>query len=211
VPRVNPSLRRRPGELPRRRLSYANIAATLALFLAVGGGTALAARHYLIVSTSQIKPAVLRSLHGNRGYRGYRGYAGAVGLTGATGLPGASGFTSTLPTGKTELGTWAGNVGSSASSPYYVPVGFDIPLAAKPVTSFVAVGGASTAACPGSVAKPQAASGNVCIYEAHLSGVSIGALDPNASGGSTGSDVYGTLISLTGSSGFGYGTWAVTG
>jgi hypothetical protein len=210
MPRVHP-LRRRDGGPPRRRFSYANVAATLALFLAIGGGTALAARHYLIVSTSQVKPNVLRALRGNRGYRGYRGYAGSAGVAGATGVAGVSGFTSTLPVGKTELGTWAGNVGSSASSPYYIPVSFEIPLAAKPVTSFVAVGGPSTAACPGSVAKPAAASGNVCIYEAHSSGVSIGALDPNASGGSTGSDVFGTLISLTGSSGFAYGTWAVTG
>lgn len=210
MPRLVPR-KRRPDATPRRRLSYANVAASLALFLAVGGGTALAAHHYLVVSTSQIKPNVLRSLHGNRGYRGYRGYSGALGRTGASGPAGASGFTSTLPVGKSEVGTWAGNVGSSASSPYYIPISFDIPLAGKPVTSFVGVGGASTAACPGSVAKPEAASGYVCIYEAHLTGVSIGALDPNTSGGTTGTNVYGTLISLTGSSGFGYGTWAVTG
>jgi len=207
MPRLFPRSSR-PGGPPRRRFSYANVAASLALLLAVGGGTALAAHHYLVVSRSQIKPNVLRSLHGNRGYRGYRGYSGA---SGATGLAGASGFTTTLPVGKSELGTWAGNVGSSASSPYYIPVSFDIPLAGKPVTSFVGVGGASTAACPGSVAKPGAASGYLCIYEAHLTGVSIGALDPNTSGGTTGTNVYGTLISLTGSSGFGYGTWAVTG
>jgi hypothetical protein len=211
------NIRRGDGGKPRKRLSYAQIVSTLALFFAIGGGTALAARHYLITSTNQIKPTVLRSLHGDRGrqgnlgYRGYRGHAGATGATGASGADGTTGFASTLPVGKTELGTWGGNVGASSSSPYYSPVSFDIPLAAKPVVTFVAVGGASTAACPGSAAKPQAASGTLCVYEAHLSGVALGALDPSADGGSPGAAVYGTVITLTGAPGYAYGTWAVTG
>src|SRR5580704_12899799 len=97
---------------PRNLLTYSNVVATLALFLAIGGGTAFAARHYLITSTKQIKPTVLRSLRGNtglqgtignRGYRGYKGATGAAGkagATGASGAAGATGFSSTLPTGK---------------------------------------------------------------------------------------------------------------
>jgi hypothetical protein len=42
-------------------MTYANVAATLALMFSMGGG-ALAASHYLITSTSQIKPSVQRSL-----------------------------------------------------------------------------------------------------------------------------------------------------
>jgi len=45
----------------RRHMTYANVAATLALFLSMGAG-AVAASHYLITSTSQIKPSVQRSL-----------------------------------------------------------------------------------------------------------------------------------------------------
>jgi hypothetical protein len=45
----------------RKHLSYANILATLALLFAMSGG-ALAAKHYLVTSTSQISPKVLRSL-----------------------------------------------------------------------------------------------------------------------------------------------------
>ena len=63
----------------------------LALVLALGGGTAWAAQHYLITSTNQIKPNVLKSL---RGYRGYRGYTGKNGTNGATGATGANGATS---------------------------------------------------------------------------------------------------------------------
>lgn len=45
----------------RRNLSYANVTATLALLFAMSGG-ALAAKHYLVNSTRQLNPKVLRSL-----------------------------------------------------------------------------------------------------------------------------------------------------
>lgn len=44
----------------RRHLSYANVAATLALLFAMSGG-ALAAKHYLVSSPKQISPKVLKS------------------------------------------------------------------------------------------------------------------------------------------------------
>ena len=50
----------------RRRLSYANVTATLALVFAMSGG-ALAANHYLINSTKQISPKVLKKLTGKPG------------------------------------------------------------------------------------------------------------------------------------------------
>ena len=50
----------------RRRLSYANVTATLALVFAMSGG-ALAANHYLITSTKQINPKVLKKLTGKTG------------------------------------------------------------------------------------------------------------------------------------------------
>ena len=62
----------------RRRFTYANVAATLALVFAMSGG-AVAASHYLINSTKQINPKVLRTL------RGARGATGATGSSGATG------------------------------------------------------------------------------------------------------------------------------
>ena len=46
----------------RRHLSYANVATTLALGLAMSGG-ALAAGHYLINSSKQINPKVLNWPH----------------------------------------------------------------------------------------------------------------------------------------------------
>jgi hypothetical protein len=104
----------------RRRFSYANVAATLALVLAMSGG-AFAAGHYLINSTKQINPKVLRKLHGARGARGKTGPLGPNGAigpqgvtgpegpkghTGATGAPGFSAL-SKLPSGSSESGDFA--------------------------------------------------------------------------------------------------------
>jgi hypothetical protein len=76
----------------RRRFSYANVAATLALVLSMSGG-ALAAKHYLINSTKQINPKVLKTLKGKRGAAGLKGLQGPIGTTGATGATGATGGT----------------------------------------------------------------------------------------------------------------------
>jgi hypothetical protein len=51
--------------IPSRRLNYANVTATLALFFAMSGG-ALAARHYLINSTKLINPKGAKSVEGER-------------------------------------------------------------------------------------------------------------------------------------------------
>jgi hypothetical protein len=81
-----------------RRPSAPGVIALLALFFALGG-TAIAAKHYLITSTSQIKPSVLKQLHGQAGPAGIAGPQGAPGATGATGPQGATG-----PAGPSNLG-----------------------------------------------------------------------------------------------------------
>lgn len=75
----------------RRHLSYANVTATLALVFAMSSG-ALAARHYLINSTSQINPKVIKKLRGNRGPAGPRGPRGLTGLRGQAGARGPRGL-----------------------------------------------------------------------------------------------------------------------
>lgn len=80
----------------RRHLTYANVAMTLALVLAMSGG-AYAAGKIIITSTKQISPSVLKKLTGKTGKTGPSGPAGASGLAGAVGpagpagAPGASG------------------------------------------------------------------------------------------------------------------------
>jgi hypothetical protein len=75
-----------------KRLSYANVTATLALVFAMSGG-ALAANHYLINSTSQVNPKVLKKLTGKAGKTGATGPAGATGATGKEGPQGPKGET----------------------------------------------------------------------------------------------------------------------
>ena len=73
----------------RRHLSYSNIAATLALVFSMSAG-AVAATHYVINSTKQIRPRVLRKLHGKTGARGATGAPGPRGNEGPAGAIGPS-------------------------------------------------------------------------------------------------------------------------
>jgi hypothetical protein len=77
------------------------IIALIVLFVGMGGG-AVAANHYLITSTKQIKPSVLKQLKGakgpagqsvagNVGPQGLQGPAGAAGAAGPKGAKGATG------------------------------------------------------------------------------------------------------------------------
>jgi hypothetical protein len=93
----------------RRRFTYANVAMTLALVFAMSGG-AYAAKHYLITSTKQISPKVLKALQGKAGpagAAGAQGPAGPQGPAGANGKDGANGAN----------GTNGANGKSVASSP----------------------------------------------------------------------------------------------
>ena len=76
--------------IPRRHLNYANVVATLALVFAMSGG-ALAAKHYLINSTKQINPKVLKKLKGNTGKTGITGATGPGGPQGPAGANGTNG------------------------------------------------------------------------------------------------------------------------
>src|ERR1700687_4325845 len=91
----------------RRHLSYANVVATLALVFAMSGG-ALAAKHYLINSTKQINPKVLKKLRRNQGPSG----AAGIGIQGPSGLQGAKGARGERGPGGPE-----GPAGLSALSP----------------------------------------------------------------------------------------------
>jgi hypothetical protein len=73
----------------RHKPSISGVLAAVALFFAVAGAGAYAADSYIITSTHQIKPSVLRKLA--REVRGPRGTAGPDGAQGATGQQGAQG------------------------------------------------------------------------------------------------------------------------
>jgi hypothetical protein len=89
---------------PRRlagKLTYANVVATLALMIAISGGTALAATHLITgkqiakgtISATNIEKHTLTSTLFKKGVklRGARGATGPAGPAGATGATGAAG------------------------------------------------------------------------------------------------------------------------
>src|ERR1700681_3390243 len=95
----------------RPRLSSITAIAVLALFLALGG-TAIAAHRYVITSTSQIAPRVLKKLREDFGATrpavavgtaGAQGPAGIQGLAGPAGPAGAKGSGATGPAGLNGL------------------------------------------------------------------------------------------------------------
>ena len=176
----------------RRRLTYANVALTIALVFAMSGG-AYAAKRYLITSTKQISPKVLAQLKGAKGAQGAVGAAGPAGAQGPTGPQGPAGtagkdgvngkdgaagqvgppgpkgengltgFTETLPAEKTETGTWT--VSTPAEAAPYFSISFPIPLSAPLDSTKVHFASASGGEdCPGTVDQPEAEPGNLCIY-----------------------------------------------
>ncbi len=74
----------------RKRFTYTNVAVTVALVFAMSGG-AYAASKYVITSTKQISPKVLKTLQGKAGKAGANGAQGAPGVAGAQGSAGPQG------------------------------------------------------------------------------------------------------------------------
>jgi len=74
----------------RRRFTFANVAMTLALVFAMAGG-AYAAKKYVITSTKQISPKVLKALAGKPGPAGPEGKQGPAGPAGKDGANGTNG------------------------------------------------------------------------------------------------------------------------
>jgi hypothetical protein len=177
----------------RKRITYTNIALTLTLLFAMTGG-ALAAKHYVINSTSQISPKVLKALGGKPGATGLQGPAGAggppgpagpagaQGSQGGKGVPGESGepgepgepgpegvcskANCILPKGASEKGVWAvdGPPTQSVVNSLHAPISFDVPLASAPEAHVIESGESPPAGCKGSRETPEADAGNLCIF-----------------------------------------------
>ena len=222
----------------RRRIqvSPATAIATLALVFAMSGG-AYAAGHYLITSTKQISPKVLKSLKGANGKNGTNGAngpagaagagtagaqgpagpagnAGSNGTNGSNGAPGESvtntklepgkggcaqggaefkvgggtatkacngqtGFTETLPTGKSETGVFAasgptGPIFSGVAQGVSAAVSFNIPLKEAPTAEVIGIEEGEGEAkenktlipsnCKGTKKAPEAVAGNLCLF-----------------------------------------------
>ena len=178
--------------LIRKRFTFVNVALTFALVFMMAGG-AFAASKYVITSTKQISPKVLKRLTGVPGKNGATGPAGPAGPAGAPGAAGSrgetgkegtqgkegppgqtgekgkdgqTGFTETLPKGKSETGTWSAIYeATAANQPGSASISFAIPLETAPTPQFIELGAQDPPGCEGSAQAPTAAPGNLCVYE----------------------------------------------
>jgi hypothetical protein len=127
----------------RQKLTYANVMATVAVFLVIGGGTAFAATQMLpknSVGTKQLKnaavtPAKLSSAAkaamtgpagpaGPKGATGAKGANGAAGAKGATGDRGPAGPTGPQgPAGATQVTVHVGPKSETGASEVTCPAG----------------------------------------------------------------------------------------
>jgi hypothetical protein len=178
----------------RTRFTYANVAMTLALVFAMSGG-AYAAKHYVITSTKQISPTVLKKFTGKtgatgpegkqgaagpagkdaingkegpqgpQGLEGKEGKAGKEGKEGKTGAPWPAG--GTLPSASTETGQWALFTTSAKTEELRVAtISFPIPMASIPNVVLVRLGETAPAECEGgTAAEPKAKPGELCVFE----------------------------------------------
>jgi hypothetical protein len=159
------------------------------------------------ISFNSEGPRGRNGLNGRNGKNGTNGTNGANGANGTNGANGATGFTTTLPKGQTEQGTWGAIAPNPGSA--YSAISFNIPLATAPATLVTeATGEPPPPACPGTFAKPTAASGQLCIYinTANITG-SVDTVDPVTL--MFGAETFGTLVKVT--NGTANGSWAVTG
>jgi hypothetical protein len=169
----------------RQQLTYANVVATLALLLALSGG-AYAASRYLITSTRQISPKVLRKLRGRTGKTGPEGRPGLTGVQGLEGPEGkhgkvgpqgnegppGPGATAPLRTGESESGLYGMSVGKEHPARVFEPVSLPVVLAAAIPEGNVEYrpAGSTSANCPG---LGKAAAGWLCIYSNDPAGAGI--------------------------------------
>ncbi len=115
------------------------------------------------------------------------------------GEDGQTGFTETLPSGKSETGTWGFTKGATVSQ--LVPISFNIPLASSVPAHYLTYEDEPTAECPGSGEEPAAAPGNLCIYEVE---------ETYATYSNSRNLKSGAVLTFLNVAAGGYGTWAVT-
>jgi len=201
----------------RRNLNVPTAVAVVALVFAMTGG-AFAAKDYATgskQSSGKRGPKGPKGKPGPQGPQGPKGDTGPKGDKGDTGPQGPKGDTGDpwtaggfLPSGKSLGGTWVAGVGPEilpGKGAAAASISFGIPLTAPPTIVIVKKGQEGTehaAECPGSLAVPLAAKGNLCLYTAQETGLELQSAIPAP---------VGAIISYLGTPGTGdAGTWAVT-
>ena len=104
----------------RRRFGVGGVVAVVVFVFALSGG-ALAAGRYVVSSTKQISPKVLKALRGDAGPAGKAGAAGATGVAGAAGPAGSVGPAG--PAGSVGPAGAAGSTGPAGAAGAAGPAG----------------------------------------------------------------------------------------
>jgi S-layer homology domain len=127
-------------------------------------------------------------------------------------------FPSSVPAGVTITGHFAASGvadGAFGIERAEGAISFSVPFAAAPTPHIIGPGGAPTAECPGSFANPQAASGQLCLYESQRINVTAGTecVYTGLSGCNVATQFGGILFVPPAAAGrfFIEGTWAATG
>jgi hypothetical protein len=206
------------------KVTYANVMATVALFLALGGGTVYAATKMLpkeSVGSAQLeKGAVTAAKLSKAAKAKLRGPAGPVGATGPQGAPGKEGApgkdvtaTMPLPAGATETGVFSA---AGGGAPAFLPAtaNFVQPLATTLPEERIEVlreTDPHTTHCP---AVGHAAPGYFCAYtteEFNSTAISLAA-DPETGHIDVGRNgvLWFFQVHQPAEGSYAYGTWAVT-
>jgi hypothetical protein len=205
-------------------VTYANVIATLALFLALGGGAYAASKlPKNSVTAKQIKSNSITSRKvknrsllakdfkagqlpaGSGGAQGARGPQGVSGRTGPPGNPAA--YPSVLPSGRTEVGVFSAREFASADGDAVsAAISFPIPLSAAPNASF-----AGDPGCSGSVSAPTASPGTLCVYPGQTVNADEFVTDDQGNnGGATREGAGLQAVANAGGDTIAQGSWAVT-
>ena len=217
----------------RPRFTYANVMATIAVFIALGGTSygvlritgknvprnALTGADIRDLTSRDIRNRSLlrRDFRAGElrartaGPRGPKGDKGDTGSKGDQGVPGP--LLETLTSGKTEVGKYYA-LGSPAPSGQFAVdvISYQFPLPSTPIDHYLPPGTASTADCPGSFDNPKAAPGHLCVYSEKRGGTQTSYSSDGM--GFDALDRYGFAVNIVSSGSpnnfYDYGSWAVT-
>jgi hypothetical protein len=213
------------------RLGSAGLIIAVVALVAALGGTALAAAGLNSKQKKEVTkiakkyagedgapgPAGPQGPAGPAGVKGDAGAPGAKGATGATGPegpPGPPGPTETqLPFEETLTGVWA-FAGTGSGNIEYSVISYPLRVIPAPAefedpTNLV-VENKSTAQCPGTLADPEAAPGEFCIYVKEIVKSSISLTINDISGDRSSGIIVPFVTEAPTGIAQGNGTWAVT-